>query len=48
MPETTVRIKRKQRKNLDFYHSPTQMRFDTWNRLEEYASRLNRKTHAQG
>jgi arginine decarboxylase len=36
-------ITRKQRTNLDFYHSPTQMRFDTWNRLEEYVNRLNEK-----
>ena len=26
-------IKRSKRTNLDFYHSPTQMRFDTWNQL---------------
>ena len=44
MPETdSSELKRKQRKNLDFYHSPTQMRFDTWNRLEEYVNRLNQK-----
>ena len=45
MPEidSSATLKRKQRKNLDFYHSPTQMRFDTWNRLEEYVNRLNQK-----
>ena len=36
------------RKKLDFYHSPTQMRFDTWNRLEEYVNRLNQKHMRQG
>ena len=35
--------KKNTRTNLDFYHSPTQLRFDTWHRLEEYASRLNEK-----
>jgi len=35
--------KNKSRTNLDFYHSPTQMRFDTWSRLEEYVNRLNEK-----
>ncbi|MFV2032601.1 MAG: ornithine decarboxylase, partial [Gammaproteobacteria bacterium] len=34
---------KKSRTNLDFYHSPTQLRFDTWNRLEEFSSRLNEK-----
>ena len=32
----------KARTNLDFYHSPTQLRFDTWHRLEEYTSRLKK------
>ena len=43
MPENNSPIKRNKRRNLDFYHSPTQMRFDTWNRLEEYADRLIEK-----
>jgi arginine decarboxylase len=41
--DSSITLKRKQRTNLDFYHSPTQMRFDTWNRLEEYVNRLNQK-----
>ena len=41
--DSSITLKRKQRTNLDFYHSPTQMRFDTWNRLEEYANRLKQK-----
>jgi arginine decarboxylase len=41
--DSSITLKRKQRNNLDFYHSPTQMRFDTWNRLEEYVNRLNQK-----
>ena len=41
--DSSKTLKRKQRTNLDFYHSPTQMRFDTWNRLEEYVNRLNQK-----
>ncbi|TNF87695.1 MAG: ornithine decarboxylase, partial [Gammaproteobacteria bacterium] len=32
-----------QKTDLDFYHSPTQLRFDTWNQLEEYTSRLRDK-----
>ena len=43
MPDTGAPAKRKLRTNLDFYHSPTQMRFDTWNRLDEYANRLSAK-----
>ena len=43
MPDTGASAKRKSRTNLDFYHSPTQLRFDTWNRLEEYTSRLAEK-----
>ena len=35
-------LTRKTRTNLDFYHSPTQLRFDTWHRLEEYTSRLKK------
>ena len=37
-------IKRKLRTNLDFYHSPTQMRADTWNQLEEYVDRLSEQS----
>jgi len=40
-------IKRTKRKNLHFYHSPTQMRSDTWNRLEEFAGRLYEKQKRQ-
>ncbi len=36
-------VKAKSRTMLDFYHSPTQLRFDTWSSLEEYSSRLNAK-----
>ena len=36
-------LAKKARINLDFYHSPTQLRFDTWHRLEEYTNRLNEK-----
>jgi arginine decarboxylase len=36
-------IAKKARTNLDFYHSPTQLRFDTWHRLEEYTSRLKKQ-----
>jgi arginine decarboxylase len=43
MPDNGNSPKRKSRTNLDFYHSPTQLRFDTWNRLKEYTSRLNEK-----
>jgi len=43
MPDNGTTTKRNSRTNLDFYHSPTQLRFDTWNRLEEYTSRLNQK-----
>ncbi len=32
---------KKLRKSLDFYHSATQLRFDTWHRLEHYAGQLN-------
>ena len=40
-------MKKNMRKKLDFYHSPTQMRFDTWNRLAEFASRLYEKHRRQ-
>ena len=43
MPDTGASAKQKSRTSLDFYHSPTQLRFDTWNRLEEYTSRLAEK-----
>jgi arginine decarboxylase len=47
MPDNNSPIKRTKRKNLDFYHSPTQMRSDSWNRLEEFASRLYDKHRRQ-
>ena len=43
MPDTGAPANRKSRTNLDFYHSPTQLRFDTWNRLAEHTSRLREK-----
>ncbi len=43
MPDTGIPAKKKSRTTLDFYHSATQLRFDTWNRLEEYTSRLSEK-----
>jgi arginine decarboxylase len=43
MNRKTTPLAKKARTNLDFYHSPTQLRFDTWHRLEEYTSRLNKK-----
>ena len=43
MPDTGAPPNRKSRTNLDFYHSPTQLRFDTWNRLAEHTSRLREK-----
>ncbi len=47
MPNKVTPLAKKARTNLDFYHSPTQLRFDTWNRLEEYSSRLNAKQTRQ-
>ncbi|MDX1594835.1 MAG: ornithine decarboxylase [Gammaproteobacteria bacterium] len=35
-----------ERKKLSHYHSATQLRFDTWHRLQQYASRLNER-HAR-
>jgi len=43
MPDNGSPAKKNSRTTLDFYHSATQLRFDTWNRLEEYASRLSEK-----
>ncbi len=43
MPDNGTLKVRKERTNLDFYHSPTQLRFDTWHRLEEHSSRLREK-----
>jgi len=43
MPDNGTLKKHKERTNLDFYHSPTQLRFDTWHRLEEHSSRLREK-----
>ena len=51
MPDPLSGVNRKARTTLDFYHSPTQLRFDTWHSLEEYAGRLKskqvRKTDAE-
>ena len=36
------------RKSLDFYHSASQLRFDTWHRLEHYTTQLsNRSSHTR-
>ena len=43
MPDTGAPRNRKSRTTLDFYHSPTQLRFDTWNRLKEHTHRLAEK-----
>ncbi len=43
MPDTGAPQNKKTRTNLDFYHSPTQLRFDAWHRLEENTSRLREK-----
>ena len=43
MPDNASLNKGKARTNLDFYHSPTQLRFDTWHRIEENTSRLRQK-----
>ena len=43
MPDTGAPSNRKSRTTLDFYHSPTQLRFDTWNRLKEHTHRLAEK-----
>ncbi|MCP3688149.1 MAG: ornithine decarboxylase [Gammaproteobacteria bacterium] len=43
MTDRGSQTKAKSRTMLDFYHSPTQLRFDTWSNLEEYSSRLNAK-----
>ena len=43
MPDNRTAPKKSKRTDLDFYHSPTQLRFDTWNQLEEYTSRLRDK-----
>jgi arginine decarboxylase len=43
MPSKSKPLAKKARTNLDFYHSPTQLRFDTWHRLAEYTNRLNEK-----
>jgi arginine decarboxylase len=36
------------RVNLDYYHSPTQLRFDTWYALEDYTQRLRDKYRKGG
>jgi arginine decarboxylase len=43
MSSNGTSLAKKARTNLDFYHSPTQLRFDTWHRLAEYTNRLNEK-----
>jgi len=43
MPDTSAPAGKGSRTNIDFYHSPNQLRFDTWNQLEEYTSRLREK-----
>ncbi len=43
MPESGTVSAKKKRTNIDFYHSPTQLRFDTWHRLEEHTNRLREK-----
>ena len=43
MPDTNAPAGKAARTNIDFYHSPNQLRFDTWNQLEEYTSRLREK-----
>ena len=40
MSDDRKQLVKQTRTNLDFYHSPTQLRFDTWHRLEEFTSRL--------
>ena len=37
----------KNRTNLDYYHSPTQFRFDTWHKLSELTARLYSKKQKQ-
>ena len=32
------------RKSLDFYHSASQLRFDTWHRLEHYTTQLSHRS----
>lgn len=41
-PKTPVRTQ------LDYYHSPTQLRFDTWYALEDYSQRLRDKNRSGG
>ncbi|MFT7674724.1 MAG: arginine decarboxylase [Gammaproteobacteria bacterium] len=43
MSTESAKESRKKRTNLDFYHSATQLRFDNWNKLEEYTSRLDKQ-----
>ena len=37
----------KSRTNLDYYHSPTQFRFDSWHKLSEHTARLHAKQQKQ-
>ncbi|GJL83664.1 MAG: decarboxylase [marine bacterium B5-7] len=41
MPDNSPQILRK---SLDFYHSASQLRFDTWHRLEHYTSQLTSRS----
>jgi arginine decarboxylase len=43
MPDTGKPVEKKPRTTLEYYHSPTQLRFDTWSRLEEYTRTLMEK-----
>ena len=43
MPDTSAPSGKVSRTNIDFYHSPNQLRFDTSNQLEEFTSRLREK-----
>ena len=39
---------RAKKTSLNFYHSPSQLRFDTWHRLQDYAERLRDKQLRKG
>ena len=42
MAESTQVVPGNKKKRLDFYHSANQLRFDSWHRLEELSSRINK------
>ncbi len=46
MPDKMPALSQQTRKKLSHYHSATQLRFDTWHRLQQYTSRLNER-HAR-